>query len=340
MIERPDLSNEAITATLDVNWGIRVSDITFLPVGNETGTWVFRAGDYFLKMKRAQPPPAVVDVPRMLNDLGIRQVVAPVPMLSGAMFAPAADFWLILYPFIEGQSGMDAGLTDAQWVELGATLRQIHEARLPEEVQEQVAQETFVPKWAGMVRRLDALIAKGGFSDASQCALAEFWKQRRAEILGITARCEELGHMAAARSAPTMLCHADIHTANVLVDRAGGLHIVDWDQPIYAPVERDLIFLIEQIGMGLGAQPVEESLFLQGYGPVVIDRVTMAYYCYEWAVQEFGDYGERVFLLPDAGEATRAASVEAFMQLFNSGDVVESACDWEKALNATPNGTA
>lgn len=341
MIERPELTDEIICETLYDRWGFRAPELTFLPIGNDSGAWVFRAGDRFVKVRAGTPASPTLIVSAALFGAGIRQVVAPLATRSGAMFAPVGDFSLILYPFVEGQSGMDAGLTDAQMIELGAVLRQIHEARLPEGVRAQVAQETFVPRWAPMVYRLDALIQQGGFVDPSQAALAKFWMQRRAEIRSITGRCEDLGRMAAARNVPKVrangfvLCHADIHLANVLVDGSGGLHIVDWEQPIFAPVERDLIFLAGQTGMGLVEQPREEALFLKGYGPVEIDRLTMAYYSYEWVVQEFGDYGERVFLKPDAGEATRAASVQGFIELFNPGDVVESALLWDKRLSTS-----
>jgi spectinomycin phosphotransferase len=41
-----------------------------------------------------------------------------------------------------------------------------------------------------------------------------------------------------------VLCHADLHTWNVLVDGDGRLWLVDWDEAILAPRERDLMFLV------------------------------------------------------------------------------------------------
>ena len=58
---------------------------------------------------------------------------------------------------------------------------------------------------------------------------------------------------------------------------------------------------------------------------VKINQLALAYYRYEWCVQEIGDFGERVFLTKDTGENTKQDSVEAFIKLFSQGDVIEAA---------------
>lgn len=120
-----------------------------------------------------------------------------------------------------------------------------------------------------------------------------------------------------------VLCHADIHTANVLIDAEGQLFIVDWDETILAPKERDLMFVV---GGGVVGATAEERFF-RGYGTTAIDPVTLAYYRYEWVVQEIGDFGARVFLTPELGEETQRDAVRGFRDLFRPGDVVQAAYD-------------
>jgi len=55
------------------------------------------------------------------------------------------------------------------------------------------------------------------------------------------------------------------------------------------------------------------------------NQLALAYYRYDWCVQEIGDFGERVFLTKDSGETTKQNSVEGFMKLFLQGDVIETA---------------
>lgn len=45
-----------------------------------------------------------------------------------------------------------------------------------------------------------------------------------------------------------VLCHADFHDANLLIDPTGRLFIVDWDEIILAPKERDLVFVTDTPG--------------------------------------------------------------------------------------------
>jgi spectinomycin phosphotransferase len=140
----------------------------------------------------------------------------------------------------------------------------------------------------------------------------------RAELLGTNLQRADLKFV---------LCHADIHTANIVVTPDQELFIVDWDDTLFAPKERDLMHVLEENRI----QTREEQMFFAGYGNVEIDPLALAYYRYEWCVQEIGDFGNRVFLTDGMGESTKGESVEGFIELFSRGDVIE------KAL-ATPIG--
>jgi spectinomycin phosphotransferase len=76
----------------------------------------------------------------------------------------------------------------------------------------------------------------------------------------------------------------------------------------------------------------QEDQFFQGYGRTEINTLALAYYGYEWVVQEIGDYAERVFFMPELGAATRADAVQEFKALFQPGNVVEAAYNSERQL--------
>ena len=111
-----------------------------------------------------------------------------------------------------------------------------------------------------------------------------------------------------------VLCHADIHPANIIIDSAGALHIVDWDEALLAPKERDLMFFIDD-----GRSADTTDAFLAGYGDHTVDPLALAYYKYDWVIQELGDYGERVFLADDLSDVTiwrsRSENSPAFSRL-------------------------
>jgi spectinomycin phosphotransferase len=121
-----------------------------------------------------------------------------------------------------------------------------------------------------------------------------------------------------------VLCHADLHPWNVLVDETGQLWIGDWDEAVLAPRERDLMFVVGGIGHGL-VSPSDTASFLEGYGEITVDPTRLAYYRCAWAVQDIAAYGEQALLSPAAGEATRRAAVEGFEDLFAPGNIVDLA---------------
>lgn len=328
MLEKPDLKDEKIIASLRRSYGLPVASLQFLPIGNDASAWVYHvqtdeANSYFLKAKKGSVYEPSLLVPRYLKDYGIQQIVAPLPTQAGKLWQSLDSFTLILYPFIEGRPGMEIGLPDQQWLEFGAILKAIHTTALSPELAGQVKKEIFIPKWAALVKQLQAQIKESHYGDPPQIALAQFWQERSEEIRQIVARTEELGQRLQQQSLGFVLCHADIHTANILLDQEHRLFIVDWDETILAPKERDLMFVV--------GDP-EEGLFFKGYGQTEIEPVALAYYRYEWVVQEIGDFGERVFLRQDLGEETKKEAVQGFVELFQPGDVVEGAYASEAKL--------
>jgi spectinomycin phosphotransferase len=110
----------------------------------------------------------------------------------------------------------------------------------------------------------------------------------------------------------------------VLVDADGQPWIVDWDEAILAPRERDLMFVVGGIARGL-VRPGDTDRFFQGYGRVAVDPRLLAYYRAAWAVQDIAAYGEQVLMTPAAGAATRRAAVDGFTDLFAPGNIADLA---------------
>ena len=122
------------------------------------------------------------------------------------------------------------------------------------------------------------------------------------------------------RSPEFVLCHADIHRANIILDAAGALHIVDWDDTVLAPKERDLMFFIDD-----GFSADASDAFLTGYGDAAVDPLALAYYKTDWVMQEFADYGERVFLTNELSADELALATREFARLFERDGVIDRA---------------
>jgi len=319
MKERPPLSDGALAGTLAEGWGVAAASVEFLPVGDDSQAGSFRvvAGDgrrWFVKVRRGPVEPGAVLVPMFLRDHGLGQVVAAVPAAAGDPWRPLDGFTVLLYPWVEGVPAMERGLAGGQWVALGRFVAALHGTVLPPALAATVTREAFVPWGAGPVRALEARIDRDRPGDRLRQELAGLWRAHRIEIGVAADRAERLGRVVAAARPRLVLCHGDLHTANLLVEQRGRLAVVDWDGVLLAPRERDLMFVAGD----------HRARFLEGYGPVTLDPTIVAYYRWEWVVQELADYGGRV-LDDRLGAETRRQAVAEFRGLFAPGNVVEAA---------------
>jgi len=348
-----NLADETLRACLRESYGLAVAEITFLPLGHDPSAWVYRArtadsGDYFVKVRLSVTNEAGVLIPRYLRDQGIKYVVAPIPTLSRAPWANADGYAVLLYPFIDGATGMERGMSDRQWIDYGVLLRQVHDTAVMPDLARVMPRESYAPVGADSIERLDADVGADAdartFDDPAAKDLAMTWWAHRADIRTLLERAVDLGQRLARAAPPFVLCHADIHTANVQLDAGGQVWFVDWDETVLAPRERDLMFVV---GGGISTRlvgPREEALFFQGYGQgygaTTVDPLALTYYRYAWAVADVGAYGEEVFYRPDLGPVTRRAAVEQFQSLFAPGNIVSLAFASDADAASRPAGDA
>lgn len=147
--------------------------------------------------------------------------------------------------------------------------------------------------------------------------------ERREIIHHLVNRAEVLSQKLQEQSPEYVLCHSDIHGGNVLIDESSSIFIVDWDDPIMAPKERDLMF----IGGGVANvwnNPREEEFFYKGYGKTEINRTILAYYRHERIVEDIAEYGQALLLTPDGGKE-RWTMFEQFKGMFEPNGVVDIA---------------
>jgi spectinomycin phosphotransferase len=330
MLEKPDLSDELIVSSLQAEYNLRVAGLTFLPIGADQGSAVYRIVTkdglvYFLKLRKAFNE-IVVSVPLFLQSQGVDAIIAPFATKSNQYWADFGDYKMILYPFIEGKNGFEMEVTDDLKQELGAVLRSIHTLTIPLELKREIPRETYSSYWCKRLQDLQRQVEKTTFGEPSAAKLAIFMQTKRNEIRRLIQRTEELASELQSESTEFVLCHTDIHGGNILIRTDGPLpvlYIVDWDNPLLAPRERDLMF----VGGGiddLWKSEHDEAVFYQGYGMVNIDFAVMAYYRYERVIEDLVAYGDQL-LLSDEGGADREPAYRRFAGNFEPGSTIEMA---------------
>ena len=322
-----------IAACLRANYGVTVASIEELGLGHDAEAAVYRveATDgraYFLKLRSGPPDEASIDVPRFLHErAGIDAVVAPLPTTTGAPWGVVETHSALLYPYLPGRNGFAGGLSRDQWTRLGTALRQIHAATVPPDLQAALRVERFVPaeKWIAPLRAVLAGEHRRRSRDAIAEEAAVLLAERHAEIATLLARTEALGRQVQQRPVDRVLCHADIHLGNVLVGDDGRLHLVDWDQPVLAPRECDLMLLFGTAVGGFARGSAEELAFRVGYGSVEPDPLAMAYYYHERATTDIGAFAHEIFWLRGASDDARRGAVRWLAVLFEPVRSVEAA---------------
>jgi len=334
MLEPPDLPDDRIVAAVQQHYGLHLTTLTFLPLGQDVRAWAFRAATtdgaiYFLKLRQRAVRPASLRVPRYLADQGVPHVVAPLPTRAQRLWTDVEGFTLALYPFISGTTGGAHGLQEHHWVTYGAALRAMHNTPLVPDLAQDVPHESFTSPCTAVVKALEAHIPTQGDTDPIARDLAALWQLKRAELQTLVTRLETLGQRLRVQRPALVLCHADVHHNNILIDTEDQFWIVDWDDTRLAPKECDLMMGVGGLG-GAVVGPREEAWFLRGYGLTTIDPVALAYYRHLRAVGDIAEYGEQVWLLPDVSEATKRNALQRTMRAFAPGNIVALANQLER----------
>lgn len=323
-----DLDLAALEALLVSAYGLAPRELSFLPLGADLNTAVYRLEDrdgqqFFLKMRRGELAKASVELPFVLAQQGLGHVIAPIPNREGALQTLLAHFHAILFPFVEGHDAWNYSLSSEQWRDFGRSLRFLHQCELPSALWQAIPRERYDPIWRTILRHYLSDATLMGRADPAARAYAELLNERRAVLSDLLERSEQLAAWAKLQTFELRPCHADIHAGNLLIDGAEKLYLVDWDTLIAAPIERDLMF----IGAGIGAlwnTPRESEQFFAGYGEVSLVPELIRYYRFERIVEDFAVTCQALFESDQGGE-DRLVMVQQLEGQFGSGSVIEMA---------------
>jgi spectinomycin phosphotransferase len=315
MREQPRIPEERLRDCLQDQYDLYPVTLEFLPRWQDYNAGVYRVLSeqgtaYLLKVtSRSLYEPSCL-VPHYLRDQRITSVVAPVPTRSGALCTKLVDWTVIVYPWISGDSSL-MGMTNEQWKEVGTIFKRIHQVMLPPEGFSSLRKETFDPtEYVRWVHAFEThhLHSRHGGSGSSRALRAD-WRAHQTTIHTAVTTLKKLAEMLKACPFPYVICHADLHPANLLRDRHGHVFVIDWDEVMLAPKERDFIFVREP----------QADAFWQGYGMIEIDWMLLSYYLWERVVQDVIEYAQNVCFRDDWVEETRADVAQLFHEYVAEG---------------------
>lgn len=309
-----------LASCLQTEYGIQVVTIYDLPHGADMNAKVYKVcakeqDQYFVKVKSGHLSTVGIQVACLLSDAGIKEVIVPIKTHRGDEWLLVDGCMVIVYPFIQGQNGFVTPLTNDQWVKLGKTLRLLHKMPVPASLQSKIDREVYSKRWQAAVRRI--LHAPGSNE------ITDILLEKKPEIEELIRHVEVLGSELKSMTLEYVLCHSDIHAGNVLLADDQALFIVDWDAPIRAPKERDLMF----IGGGVANcwnKSNEEALFYQGYGKTDINKTALRYFRAARILEDIVEYYE-AFSKGVNSDSERKTMYEQFSGMFYANGVVDIA---------------
>ena len=303
--------------------------LEFLPRGLDFKAGVYRVVaeqdvPYLLKVtSRPLYEPGFL-VPRYLKDQGITSVVAPIPTKSYTLWTKLEDWTIIVYPFVDGDTSW-TGMTNEQWKEVGNIFKRIHNIRLKPEGFSSLRKETFDPteyvRWIRVFESQHLHVRQG--ESETEHALRDSWVEHQTTIHTAVSFLEKLAEVLRSQTFQQVICHADLHQANLIRDNAN-VFVIDWDEVMLAPKERDFIFIREP----------QADAFWEGYGNREFNWLILSYYLWERVVQDVIVNAQDVCFRDDLGEETKADIAKLFQDYMMDGEN-EVAAAYEASAHLT-----
>ncbi|SFI39774.1 spectinomycin phosphotransferase [Paenibacillus sp. UNC496MF] len=306
----PDVSEQRLLHCLRDRYRLNPVSLAFLPHGHDFGAGVYRAIDeqgtaYLLKASSRPFEANRYLVPAYVRGQGIEAVVAPIPAADGALWTRLEAWTVSVYPYVEGSAGLD-GMTAKHWKAIGEVMKRIHQVPPPANIAS-LREERFDPSaYIRWIREFGEDDARAAAKDYTGRELLACWAANRAMIGEMMASLARLAEALQGETLPQVICHADLHASNVIRGQADRVFVINWDEAMLAPKERDFIFVREP----------HAAAFHEGYGAGETNPAALSYFLWERIAQDLIECATNACLKPELGEASRAAAGRAVQEMF------------------------
>jgi spectinomycin phosphotransferase len=321
------IPEQELIELLKSHYGIFAYSAQLVPLGADMNAFIYKAetqsNPYFVKIIYGNHQDNDIDIIRLLHDSGIKNLILPIESIVGTLITKLPLFKMIVYPFIEGKNGFTHNLTKTQWIELGKAFKKIHLISVPTLIQNELIKEDFSSKWRDLARSLFDKINSNTSNSNFFIAFKEFFNSNFSKINHLINTADELSKSIQLSNYKFVLCHSDIHAGNILISPDESFYIIDWDNPIMAPKERDLMF----IGGGVGNVwniPQELQYFYEGYGETQINDAMLSYYRHVRILEDVVLYAEDI-LTAKKNDQSKLLSLHYFKSQFEENGVIDIA---------------
>jgi spectinomycin phosphotransferase len=333
----PIIDRAAVVARLRADFGVSVHSISQVSGGQDSEAVVMRAvtvdgAEFAVKVSRSLGVGGLLASAFLARRVS-SGIAGPLLARSGQPFSVVDGRRLSVSPWVSGRGAYETGMDAPQWRSFGSVLAEVHDVQLPRAAADQLPTEDYRTPAAASTRVLDERIRAEvrrhpAGSDASPTgALIREWHAATGSVGAILTHIDDLGDELRACTRPSVICHGDAHIGNVQLSDDGGIWLLDWDEVVCAPRERDLMFVLGGVLAHAPVSTRQQGWFFEGYGPADIAPVQLAYYRCSWALQDIADYAGRVLDQPAMSSGAGSQALELFCDLLSPTGIVRLAVD-------------
>lgn len=291
MLTEPNINKELIKEKIEQNYDLTISSLT--PVKGGEASWCYivktKTGEkFFLKIYVGleSHEERFNLTYNLFNNCEIKNITRPIKSKNDELVIDIANHYVALFNYIDGSNASEKDLTDSQKFEFGKLLGTIHQAN--NIIRNFNIKEDF--KYGNLNRLLENINKSNSFiKDKSQ------YKSEAAKLLTlnkekISKRIEELeklGNKLAKEDLEFVICHGEPHEWNTMVSKEGEVFLIDWDDSLLAPKEKDLNMIKED--------PEKMAGYKAVVGEFEINEEIIKYYNLEWNISEIDAWSNQIF---------------------------------------------
>ncbi len=290
MVTEPKIDKEALKEFLTQEYSLEITDMNFIPRGECSWGYKLITKDqqYFLKIY------ATKDVPEeafhltydLFEKCGVAHIVHPLKTNNGRVRSMFQDNSVAVFNYIEGIVSDETDLNEQQFEQLGILMARIHQSvKFLGPLQKKDEFELWDQDYVRVMKSLD------NSEDIYVQQMIEVLIKNRSRIEKEYAELKEIQKIVKQQDIEFVNCHGDPTPSNIMLTPTGEVYLIDWDDPVSAPKEKDLVFLHHRSpGVMKGYSSITGSSDLNSH--------LIRYYEHLWNIHEIGGYGT---LILDSG---------------------------------------
>jgi len=303
MKTEPSFDKKVLEQKIKEEYNFVVKNFKFIPEGEFASSYVILTESnekYFLKLyfpsqlkeqKIKKLNFSIKIAYQLYNKHGINQIPHPLKTLKGAFKSQFQDAQMVLWNFIEGKVVSEKkSKTDIIAEKLAELLARIHNSTSNLDLEQEHRLKFELVFKDDLLASLREIATGTTSTDKTFLRLQGLITPLMNDILQALTYLEELSDKLRKESPSSyVVCHTDPIRHNILIDKQGEIYLVDWDDAMFAPIEQDVWFYLNEKNSSSFKQKYKEISKIKG-----INEDMVIYLFYERTLADLTDWVYRI----------------------------------------------